>query len=205
VIALGVTHVPEPSHADGAVTLLVMASHTEGLHCVPSGQSRQDPFPSHEPSCWQVVCPSVGQEGCPDSGADPFGTGEHLPTLPIRLHAWHESAQVVSQQTPSTHPPAVPHSVEEVHESPGPLGPLPSATSTSAASPAAPYASPLTVPSLALPSVRAPVSSTAPASSAGTDASPPSPVSEMAEKSPSKVVQPETAAQRDAHKTKEST
>jgi hypothetical protein len=33
-------------------------------------------------------------------GAVPAGTGEHVPTLPVRLHAWQMAAQPVLQQTP---------------------------------------------------------------------------------------------------------
>jgi hypothetical protein len=87
VIAVGVTHMPDPSQADCAVTMLLVELQAASLQGVPSDHIRQAPWPSQVPSCWQVVFASVGQAGCPVSGAEPFKTGEHFPTLPIRLQA----------------------------------------------------------------------------------------------------------------------
>jgi hypothetical protein len=87
VMAGGVTHEPEPSQAEAGVIMLVDALHAGSLHAVPSGQRRHAPLPSQVPSCWQVVLASVWQAGCPVSGAPPLRIGEHLPGLPLRLHA----------------------------------------------------------------------------------------------------------------------
>jgi hypothetical protein len=74
------------------------------LHTVVLGCSRQAPRPSQPPTRPQVDAAWAGHS---PPGSWPSGTGEQVPTLPLRLHAWQLWPQAVSQQTPSTQTPLV--------------------------------------------------------------------------------------------------
>lgn len=119
-----------PEHAYGAQTLVVASGHAPfpsqlaASTCTPPLQSAVRHgvvgyahavvvAPSHAPA---HEVPSEAHAARPPTGSPV--TAEHVPALPVRLHAPHCSPQLVEQHTPSTQN-ALRHWFAAVHAEPG--------------------------------------------------------------------------------------
>jgi hypothetical protein len=96
-LVVAARHTPAPSHdrGDDSVDPMQLAAP----QAVPTAYFRHAPAPSHLPSVPHVIDP-MSVHWVAGVGAVPAGTGEQVPTLPVRLHAWQEAAHPVLQQTP---------------------------------------------------------------------------------------------------------
>ena len=84
-------------------------------HCVPAAYRRHAPAPLQKPSLPQVAMPpSVHWP----RGSMPFGTFEHVPSVPATAHERHVPVQVVRQQTPCSQRPEL-HWAGAVQVAPG--------------------------------------------------------------------------------------
>jgi hypothetical protein len=71
---------------------------------VPRGWRRQSPLPSQVPSRPQLSA-ADGAHALSARGASPAGTGEQVPGVAVRSHAWQPPVQALSQHTPDTQNP----------------------------------------------------------------------------------------------------
>jgi hypothetical protein len=110
-----VLHVPAPSQvAAGVSTDPVQLA---AAHCVPLGQSRQCPAPSHRPSVKQPAA-EVIVHWLKVAGACPAGIGEQVPAEPLSAHDRQVPVQAVSQQTPCAQKPET-HDAAVAQAAPG--------------------------------------------------------------------------------------
>lgn len=99
-----------PSPSQTRVLLSVLPEQEAPWQAVPMGYIVHRPKPSQTPVVPQVAGSWRGHFGC----VCPAGVGEHVPSIPTRLHTWQGPSQAVLQQKPSTQWPDE-HSLSFAH------------------------------------------------------------------------------------------